>query len=153
MKAVLAIGAVVVIAIIAYRIYEGSQRPVRGYEVEPAAQHAYLSKALSEELGFEGLKVEWIRESWVNGFQDHTRLYELALPPDELARLRQGFDSASGSDVPFVFREGNYLGPSTAPDWWDAKAIDALPQLVHDGGPRNIRLNAEGEVGYLLILH
>ena len=124
----------------------------RGYETAPLEQYDYLSSALKEEINFEGLDGDWIIASWANGFQDHTFLYKLLIPPIDLERLRASFPPLTQSSSASILQAGAYLGPSTAPDWWDTASLDSMDYLAHRGQRRYLRLNVVGESAYLIVL-
>ena len=109
-----------------------------GYEVDPRDKAAYLEAKLSEDLKIEHFDSTWLQQAWMNGFQDHTYLFVLSPDsPDFRAKLEKlaGPEPISGSR----YRNGGYLGPSTAPTWWDTTVIDAAEGRYFQGESRSWR--------------
>jgi hypothetical protein len=102
----------------------GWHRMKTGYEVNPKKYSSYLQAKLSEDFGFKGFEQQWLQNAWVNGFQDHTYLFVVAA---DSPGLREAIEKATGKEPIQVsfFRSAGYLGPSTAPGWWNTSAIDA----------------------------
>lgn len=98
-------------------------RITRGYEVNPKEQASYLQTMLEEDIGYRGFKKEWLRKAWANGFQDHTYLFLVKADSDE---LRVAVEKVAGMEPiqQSFFAGGGYLGPSTAPEWWDTASVD-----------------------------
>ncbi|RYD20148.1 MAG: hypothetical protein EOP88_16210 [Verrucomicrobiaceae bacterium] len=98
----------------------------RGEEVDAKELAPYLALLLKEDLGYPGFKKEWLRKAWVNGFQDHTYLFLVKADSDE---MRTAVEKIAGTEpVQHTFyKEGGYLGPSTAPGWWDTASVDSAP--------------------------
>ncbi len=95
-----------------------------GYEVKAEDYAPYLQTRLEEDLGYSGFQHPWLQQAWVNGFQDHTHLFEVT---GHANGLRDALERATGKEPIqlLYFSSGNYLGPSTAPEWWDTARIDA----------------------------
>jgi hypothetical protein len=102
----------------------GWHRMKTGYEVKAKDYAPYLQARLKEDLGYGGFEQSWLQEAWVNGFRDHTYLFVVEGNADG---LREAIENATGKDPIQItfFSSGNYLGPSTAPDWWDTARLDA----------------------------
>jgi hypothetical protein len=102
----------------------GWHRMKTGYEVKVKDYAPYLQERLEEDLGYQGFEHQWLQEAWVNGFQDHTYLF---LVTGDTKGLKEAVESATGNNPiqSTYFSSGNYLGPSTAPDWWNTVKIDA----------------------------
>jgi hypothetical protein len=95
-----------------------------GYEVKAKNYAPYLQAKLEEDLGYSGFEHKWLQNAWVNGFQDHTHLFVVAGDTNGLIDAIEKATCTEPIQLTF-FRSGNYLGPSTAPDWWDTARIDA----------------------------
>ena len=93
----------------------------QGYEVEPRTKSSYLQTRLSEDLGYSGFESGWLQKAWVNGFREHTYLF-LVVP--DSTDLRKSIEKVAVSKDS-VSISGGYLGPSTAPKWWNTETIDA----------------------------
>jgi hypothetical protein len=102
----------------------GWHRMKTGYEVKPKEYSSYLQSMLSEEFGYQGFERSTLQKAWVDGFQDHTYLFVVSA---DSPGLREALESATGTDPiqSSFFRNSDYLGPSTAPSWWNAAVIDA----------------------------
>ena len=102
----------------------GWHRMKTGYEVKPNDHASYLQARLEEDLGYSGFERPWLQKAWVNGFQDHTYLFVVT---GNANGLRDAIEKVTGKDPiqQTFFSSGNYLGPSTAPDWWATARIDA----------------------------
>ena len=125
----------------------------RGYEIEPADEFPYLEAIFREDLGYDGLRENWIESCWANGFREHTQLYKLKLPQSELLVIKERFGSGERAMSSFDhLLDADYIGASTAPDWWDTQRLDRLPHLFHAGDERDWRLTDTGGVQYLLVL-
>jgi hypothetical protein len=108
----------------------GWHRMKTGYEVKPKDYASYLQARLEEDLGYSGFERPWLQKAWVNGFQDHTHLFVVT---GNANGMREAIEKATGKDPiqPYFFSSGNYLGPSTAPDWWNTAKIDAADSRYH----------------------
>lgn len=95
-----------------------------GYEVDPTEYAPFLGAKLAEYLGYDGFEAQWLQKAWMNGFQDHTYLF---LVTANSPALREAIENATGEEPiqASYFRNGGYLGPSTAPRWWDTAKLDA----------------------------
>lgn len=102
----------------------GWHRMEIGYEMNPKEYSSYLQTKLAEDLGYEGFDRQWLQKAWVNGFRDHTYLFVVAA---DTSSLRDAIEKRTGTDPIQLsyFRNGGYLGPSTAPRWWNTAGIDA----------------------------
>ncbi len=109
----------------------GWHRMKTGYEVNTKDYAPYLQARLKKDLGYGGFDHSWLQEAWVNGFQDHTHLFVVKGNADG---LRGAIEKATGKDPIQLtfFSDGNYLGPSTAPDWWDAAKIDTAESRYYE---------------------
>jgi hypothetical protein len=92
-----------------------------GYELDPASEAGFLGKRLSEDFGYAGFKPAWLRKAWVNGFRDHIYLFVISADSPD---LRQAIETVTGTEPDALLRNGQYLGPSTPPPWWNTKSID-----------------------------
>jgi len=97
----------------------------RGYEVKAAAHSSYLKTMFSEDLGYRGFNPGSLQKAWMNGFQDHTYLF---LVLTDTSDLKNAIEKVAGTEPisASYFRDGSYLGPSIAPNWWNTKAIDSV---------------------------
>lgn len=102
----------------------GFHRMKTGYEVKTSDYSSYLKAKISDDLGYGGFDPRWLQEAWMNGYQDHTYLFVVVA---DTSSLRDAIEKATGTDPIQLsyFRNGGYLGPSTAPQWWDTARIDA----------------------------
>ena len=101
----------------------GWHRMKTGYEVKAKDHGSYLRERLAEDLGYNGFDPKWLQKAWVNGFQDHTYLFLVTADTG----MREAIERATGTEPIQLryFSTGNYLGPSTAPEWWNTTRIDA----------------------------
>jgi hypothetical protein len=109
----------------------GWHRMKTGYEVKTKDYASYLQAQLEEDLGYSGFEHPWLQKAWVNGFQDHTHLFVVT---GNAHGLRAAIEKATGKDPIQLtfFSSGNYLGPSTAPGWWDTTRIDAAESRYYE---------------------
>ena len=72
-------------------------------------------------VGYSGFESAWLQKAWVNGFRDHTHLFLVA---GDTGGLREAIEKTTGEDPihTTLFCKGGYLGPSTAPDWWEEQS-------------------------------
>ena len=130
MKSVRSIGLVVTVLVIGFIAWNWFHwnRLADGYEVAPREQAPYLKRKLAEDLGFDGFQDAWLKGAWVNGFREHTYLF--FVEPDS-SNLKAAIASADGIESvgSSYYQDAGYLGPSTAPDWWDSSVIDSADAL------------------------
>lgn len=109
----------------------GWYRMKTGYEVNPEDHASYLQSRLKEDLGYTGFDRSWLQKAWLNGFREHTHLYVVK---GNANGMREAIEKATGQDPIQLtyFISGNYLGPSTAPGWWDTARIDAAESRYHE---------------------
>jgi hypothetical protein len=102
----------------------GWHRMKTGYEVKAKDYAPYLQARLEEDLGYSGFEHQWLQKAWLNGFREHTHLFVVT---GDANGLREAIEKATGTEPIKLtyFSSGNYLGPSTPPDWWDTARIDA----------------------------
>jgi hypothetical protein len=95
-----------------------------GYEVSPHEYSSYLKSKLSEDFGYDGFEQKWLKKAWVNGFQDHTYLFVVEA---DSGSLKETIETKTGTEAiqASFFQNGSYLGPSTAPDWWNSTKTNA----------------------------
>lgn len=100
----------------------------RGYEVGPETQISYLRTQLYRDLGYRGFDPNSLQKSWINGFQDHTYLFLISPTSTDFKSAIEKVAGAGPISASY-FRDGGYLGSSTAPRWWDTVKIDATDAL------------------------
>jgi hypothetical protein len=153
MKRKLTIALLIVLSIpllIVGGAYYSMHQISRGYEVDPAEASKELAESLQRDLGYDRLQPEWLKSSWANGFQDHTCLYKLKMPLEEIASLRSKFPPEIATYDGLMFQNGRYLGPSSAPSWWDTKTIDGQPMQLATLNRKLWRLTVIGQSVYLV---
>jgi hypothetical protein len=106
------------------RGWYGMHRMKTGYEVNPNEYSSYLQSKLSEDFGYDGFDRKWLKKAWMNGFQDHTYLFVVEA---DSRSLKEAIETKTGIEPiqESFFRSGGYLGPSSAPDWWDTAKTNA----------------------------
>jgi len=95
-----------------------------GYELNPNECSTYLQSKLSEDFGYNGFDRRWLKKAWVNGFQDHTYLFVVEADSGSLKEAIKSKTRIEPIQESF-FRGGGYLGPSSAPGWWDTVKTNA----------------------------
>jgi hypothetical protein len=103
-------------------------RMSRGYEVDPETQISYLRTQLTEDFGYSGFDSTSLQKAWVNGFSDHTYLFLISPTSTDFKSAIEKVAGTEPISAPY-FRDGGYLGPATAPRWWDTVKIDAADAL------------------------
>jgi hypothetical protein len=103
-------------------------RMSRGYEVDSETQISYLRTQLTEDFGYSGFDSTSLQKAWVNGFSDHTYLFLISPTSTDFKSAIEKVAGTEPISAPY-FRDGGYLGPATAPRWWDTVKIDAADAL------------------------
>jgi hypothetical protein len=130
----------------------GWHRMKTGYEVKAKDYAPYLRAKLEEDLRYSGFEHSWLQKAWVNGFQDHTHLFVVS---GNVTGLRAAIEKVTSGapSQPHIFGSGGYLGPSTAPDWWDTARTDAAESRYYEKDSRFWRFTWLDDRLYIVYLN
>lgn len=113
-----------------------------GKEYPSREKEAWLRQGLESRFHWAGLPENGLEKVWINGFQDHTRLYRIRLSSEQFADLQRAVRSSEteggkvddGDDLSLCPRGFGTLSPQgpkgmMVPEWWDVasrRSVDGL---------------------------
>ena len=128
------------------------RKPMVGYETDASESAIYFDKVLRKNFDYEGFSQDWLVASWANGFQDHTYLYKLSIPSDDIGSFLEVFKYAPKEGYSLPVRSNSYLGPSSPPSWWKKDEIDSAQHYYAISDSYRLRYSKLGDSVYIVLI-